>query len=1344
MAAEGGKPVKMGARVEVIGKGVIGTVAYIGTTLFSSGKWIGVALDDAKGKNNGTVQGKRYFVCEENHGIFVRQSQLQALDEGDGSSVAGDDAGDVEVEDVPQSEVTAAQEPSPALAVVSTAQAPPTSGPVPATQNLPPRTPSVEDIAKKKQQNRLSASGLRAPTVGKSVEPATSSLPTAATVKAKEKTPSPVKETAPSVAVEEPPRTAAPQPRPVSATEATKVPSRGATQQPPHQLTHEEKTLATKPLNTGSSIGHAQVTTADITAMSTSISAQIDSIHQQQEIDGLKAEVKDLQEKLDTLKVKRTQDAVKLKEFEKVKIQLQQLQEYKTKMQETQMDLQKQLQAAKKEVSDVQEAFERYKEEMADVSESIELATLDKEMAEEKYDALVAENEQLKEKVEELSVDLQIMKEEITAAGGAEGAATTYQAKQLEQQNERMKEALVKLRELSNFEKQENQRLQKQIDVQKSEMTSLVKDREKLQKDVSQLQAEIIELKEQVDAAQGAEEMVEHLTEKTLQQEERLQQLEEEKNDLEALCDMNDQLQETAREVELQLREDLDMANARAADADRKLEAFKESIADYESTINKFREHVARQQEVIRELKSGSESKSVDVTPTIEFDFKSKFAETKAASKAIELELQKIESAQSKRHVQLLSAFLPESFLRRGGDNDAILVLLLIPRLMAKCELLMTQVREKFEVPDVIQREDVIQTHRSEVYGFANSFTHSLCILHGILKQFDSALNVCSVELLLKIGTLLLEMVNYEKTLDNFIEMLRRDELDNTTSTEGLEKVTIYFRQLYNVFLALEKPDCTALMAHHTRTLLAASNCLALDISALKLAMQPGQEVADTTILLRDVYDLANEVKVASRKVKRRIPTLDGATGAAPLCFGVEVQMQMEESVAGFAKVVKVFRLIASASVQLLSTVTDKLGLSAAQMDKLAQKATEKVFGKADAQQFDLLRQSCKEVCKVMKQIASAMENGEYDFDGTPQKQSPAPIDVRALAVKAEFADIDNLKNQLVSKDEAIMELKRLIKAKQDEFGEQQIRIGMMDKRLENMTKESDDRIDKIQQKLDDANITLKRKEKEHEEAMDALQADIDALEREKTELRDRVKELSRKSLMEGIVRQSTSAGSAAAAGAGITSSPMSSASARDTLMLQQQIDSLREALEVTLSENRNLLGTKMLEQVASLPSLKVPKKNIPADDPVNAEIMKLSKATSSMLSELYKECASVKVIDLSKRKPGVMPDGDARPRVQLAKQTARLSSIRRSVTELQGQVTTLMAARRPGGQIRTDFTTFPTPAFARMLHEKAASPDGRCVGVVRIPVTAGKGGEVIPLHVSLNQLNQIHSYFLH
>ena len=59
--------------------------------------------------------------------------------------------------------------------------------------------------------------------------------------------------------------------------------------------------------------------------MSTSISEKMENLQQQQEIEGLQAEVRDLEEKLETLKVKRAEDKVKLKEFEKVKIQLQQV-----------------------------------------------------------------------------------------------------------------------------------------------------------------------------------------------------------------------------------------------------------------------------------------------------------------------------------------------------------------------------------------------------------------------------------------------------------------------------------------------------------------------------------------------------------------------------------------------------------------------------------------------------------------------------------------------------------------------------------------------------------------------------------------------------------------------------------------------------------------------------------------------------------------------------------------------------------------------------------------------------------------------------------------------------------
>jgi hypothetical protein len=55
------------------------------------------------------------------------------------------------------------------------------------------------------------------------------------------------------------------------------------------------------------------------------------------------------------------------------------------------------------------------------------------------------------------------------------------------------------------------------------------------------------------------------------------------------------------------------------------------------------------------------------------------------------------------------------------------------------------------------------------------------------------------------------------------------------------------------------------------------------------------------------------------------------------------------------------------------------------------------------------------------------------------------------------------------------------------------------------------------QRKLDDAQQLLKRKEKEFEETMDHLQADFDSLETERGELKEKLKNYSKKALIEGI-----------------------------------------------------------------------------------------------------------------------------------------------------------------------------------------------------------------------------------
>ncbi|KAL0965756.1 hypothetical protein UPYG_G00285300 [Umbra pygmaea] len=53
-----------------------GYVHFLGETQFAPGQWAGIVLEEAIGKNDGSVAGVRYFQCKDGHGIFTRPSKL--------------------------------------------------------------------------------------------------------------------------------------------------------------------------------------------------------------------------------------------------------------------------------------------------------------------------------------------------------------------------------------------------------------------------------------------------------------------------------------------------------------------------------------------------------------------------------------------------------------------------------------------------------------------------------------------------------------------------------------------------------------------------------------------------------------------------------------------------------------------------------------------------------------------------------------------------------------------------------------------------------------------------------------------------------------------------------------------------------------------------------------------------------------------------------------------------------------------------------------------------------------------------------------------------------------------
>ncbi len=59
---------------------VRGTVRFCGTTAFQPGRWVGMELSEPRGKNDGSVAGKRYFTCKMNYGIFVKFSQVKIVE----------------------------------------------------------------------------------------------------------------------------------------------------------------------------------------------------------------------------------------------------------------------------------------------------------------------------------------------------------------------------------------------------------------------------------------------------------------------------------------------------------------------------------------------------------------------------------------------------------------------------------------------------------------------------------------------------------------------------------------------------------------------------------------------------------------------------------------------------------------------------------------------------------------------------------------------------------------------------------------------------------------------------------------------------------------------------------------------------------------------------------------------------------------------------------------------------------------------------------------------------------------------------------------------------------------
>ncbi|KPI99219.1 Dynactin subunit 1 [Papilio xuthus] len=280
------KVLSLGQRVILVAKDVKGTVAYVGYPTFASGRWVGVILDEPKGKNNGTLRGHAYFRCEENYGVFVRPTQIQLLD--------GDDN--------PVDMTTSTEEPS----ILKSSSNRRLSSPRP--QLLIPNPEGNTGIKRY---------------ILSTVHNSRTSLASSRQSLTSYTSPTTERATSPDL-----------------------------TKRASFVETNFVETL-TPQYTPGQSLTSPQ-------PASNAVEDKLANMQAQQEITNLKSEVEDLKEKLETLRVRRAEDREKIRELERLRLQLDQANEFKTKIMESKAQLQRDLQRAKQEVREAQEALEAH------------------------------------------------------------------------------------------------------------------------------------------------------------------------------------------------------------------------------------------------------------------------------------------------------------------------------------------------------------------------------------------------------------------------------------------------------------------------------------------------------------------------------------------------------------------------------------------------------------------------------------------------------------------------------------------------------------------------------------------------------------------------------------------------------------------------------------------------------------------------------------------------------------------------------------------------------------------------------------------------------------------------
>ncbi|KAG0655268.1 hypothetical protein C6P46_001082 [Rhodotorula mucilaginosa] len=916
----------------------------------------------------------------------------------------------------------------------------------------------------------------------------------------------------------------------------------------------------------------------------------------------------ELAAKLSIVERRRAEDRDKLRDLDRLIEEQGEWNRVKEKTKARVAELTGEVKELKRENKDLLAERDSVQSKFDDLQEQVEHSLLDKEIAESELEDVQARVKELEEQLGETQVELEVVKEENarleglgdaeiaqaraaqagTGNGGEQApntAPSSLAFRQLEKQNARLKEAL--LRENENEMKRKIENLEKEVDL----TTDLQGDLDNMAVELDAAEAKIEDLRSQLDIAAEAQDMLEELTERNMHLQDVRRSADNEAlrvdvEELEALKELADELEESHAQTEKQLQEELDLRDLQLQEIRRRCSLLEDNCVDYETTIGQFRELVISLQadlEQLRQHQATQEAESQNLTSQsqamLNLNLKLQSTVLKSQVKAIDLELRELEARQAAEHLAIVQPYLPPAFFE--SDSDAVDALLFFERVGEKVALLVRYIEQKHTVGEALDGtvpDDLIGIceARSKLDHFA-----------ALNKRFSAHLRRCPPATFLKMGSVYREVVSTEKRIDAYVEALRKEELQEISCAKDLEGIIAQTEHLAETVLRDLDPmldlferesACVGSLDLDLDTIAVAAGFAKQTVAAIsREPVELGGGDLDDAIFkpLQNLVNYSRNAKVLIKKMRRRLGELQTAGSAASL-----------EHAQGLETLAFNSSAIASALSKLAADVrhycgevrSSKAPLQLTTLHGIAKEIAAVELGKQSPRPLDEVNALLVQLVQDMSTALSTSLESEH----VVKRKEAVPACFRGMMYRADpecprrrvvTAAIDvDAERDVARLTEEVRVMSHAMRTKEQLYQESLVKIEILEKRLEGVKKQAE-----AMARLEAELAKSRRQERTYEEANEVLQRDLDNMEREL----DKVKQATTAAEKQGAVDQTT------------TYDPTSGISHHEsnleTSYLLERISSLRSAVRFLRSENAFLKSHDLVSDLDALPTNESP-----------------------------------------------------------------------------------------------------------------------------------------------------------